>query len=180
NESADGIAVRGEAHYLNGEYDVENDRLEPNPDGVPHLTNFMHEFYNADRTPQLLAQADFKSGTAECRRYRKGGAAESASISQSFPDDTDAGVALIVPIAYGLREGDREVKFHAFSCVRNPKVLAVKARVDAGETQWQFHPGKLARIDVRPDMGWMNVFAAPFLPTISAWFNPHDEWDYVG
>jgi hypothetical protein len=33
---------------------------------------------------------------------------------------------------------------------------------------------------MRPDLGALNLLIAPFLPTMDAWFNPHDNWSYVG
>jgi hypothetical protein len=34
---------------------------------------------------------------------------------------------------------------------------------------------------LRPDLGaGLNLVIAPFLPKTEAWFDPHDNWKYVG
>ena len=41
--------------------------------------------------------------------------------------------------------------------------------------------GDLIRLDLRPDLGaGLNLVIAPFLPKTEAWFDPHDNWKYVG
>ena len=44
----------------------------------------------------------------------------------------------------------------------------------------RLYPGDLFRLDMRPDLGALNLLIAPFLPTMDAWFNPNDNWNYVG
>jgi hypothetical protein len=33
---------------------------------------------------------------------------------------------------------------------------------------------------MRPDLGPLTFLLAPFMPTMDAWFNPNDHWNYVG
>jgi hypothetical protein len=33
---------------------------------------------------------------------------------------------------------------------------------------------------MRPDLGALNLLIAPFMPTMDAWFNPAENWNYVG
>jgi hypothetical protein len=45
---------------------------------------------------------------------------------------------------------------------------------------WPLYAGDLIRLDMRPDLGALNLLIAPFMPTMDAWFNPAENWDYVG
>src|SRR5437764_14512666 len=66
-ESGGQAELHGDAHFLNGEYDVETDRIDLEAaGGVPALVSYSHDFFNADATPQQVAQADLKSGRALC------------------------------------------------------------------------------------------------------------------
>jgi len=38
----------------------------------------------------------------------------------------------------------------------------------------------LVRLDMQPDLGVLNLLLAPFMPKMDAWFNPNDNWNYVG
>jgi hypothetical protein len=38
----------------------------------------------------------------------------------------------------------------------------------------------VVRVDIKPDFGWLNFVATLFVPEIRAWFNPTDDWRFVG
>jgi hypothetical protein len=33
---------------------------------------------------------------------------------------------------------------------------------------------------IQPDLGWLGVLIAPFIPKVEAWFDPADKWNYIG
>lgn len=47
-------------------------------------------------------------------------------------------------------------------------------------SEWAHFPGKVVRVDIKPDFGWLNVVAALFVREIRAWFSPSDDWRFVG
>ena len=55
-----------------------------------------------------------------------------------------------------------------------------RRRLPERSEHWPLYPGDLFRLDMRPDLGALNLLIAPFLPTMDAWFNPNDNWNYVG
>jgi hypothetical protein len=79
-----------------------------------------------------------------------------------------------------LRHGSREIRFHAFACAPGPEIFSVKASLPVQSERWRFYSGDLFRLDMRPDLGALNLLIAPFLPTMDAWFSPADNWNYVG
>lgn len=180
-EQAGGVEiVKGENRYLNGEYDLEVDRLQPRPGGQPPLLlAFRHSFYRADGSLQLEAEMDRASGAGSCSKPG-GSNSETRSTTLELPDDTYAGASLLIPLEAGLREGLDRIKLHAFNCVPGPRVIEVQARLPSERSQWPLYSGELARVEVRPDFGWLNFLAAPFVPKINAWFDPGEDWTYVG
>ncbi len=38
----------------------------------------------------------------------------------------------------------------------------------------------MARVDIKPDFGWLNFVAALFVPEIRAWFSLSDDSRFVG
>lgn len=42
------------------------------------------------------------------------------------------------------------------------------------------YPGKLLKLELQPDFGWLNILLAPFLPKLYFWFDPSNNWNYVG
>jgi hypothetical protein len=79
-----------------------------------------------------------------------------------------------------LRQGVHQIKFHAFACVPGPTIFAVVASLRDRPERWPPYPGDLVRLDMKPDLGALNELIEPFLPTTDAWFNPADNWNYVG
>jgi hypothetical protein len=176
-----GAEVRGAARYLNGESDVEQDRIELGSAGeMPVLSNFSHVFFLADGGQLLAAEADLKSGKASCNRYEDG-AAKTLRGTLDFPSDTYAGATVLIPIEHALRQGIRSgIKFHVFNCLPGPRVLAVEADADKLGGRWASYADGMTRVTVRPDFGWFNLLAGPFLPKFYAWFDPAQDWEYLG
>ena len=61
-----------------------------------------------------------------------------------------------------------------------PRIFSVGASLADRSEHWPLYPGDLVRLDMRPDLGPLNLILAPFMPTMDAWFNPTDDWNYVG
>jgi len=83
-------------------------------------------------------------------------------------------------VVASLRQQTHEVRFHAFACVPGPAIFSVEASVQSRAERWPLYAGDLVRLDLRPDLGVLNLLLAPFMPTMDAWFNPADNWNYVG
>jgi hypothetical protein len=79
-----------------------------------------------------------------------------------------------------LRQGIREIRFHAFACVPGPAIFSIEASLPDRSEHWPHYPGELVRLGMRPDLGALNFLLAPFIPRMDAWFNPNDDWNYVG
>jgi len=176
-----GAELRGEARYLDGESDVERDRIEfSTPEERPALVSFSHVFFLADGGLRMTAEADLKSGEASCDRYGDGGPS-TVTETLDFPRDTYAGVTALIPIEYALRQGLRSgIKFHFFTCAPKPRVLELDATADLTETQWASYTGNLVKMKVRPDFGWLTLLASPFLPKFYEWFDSSQDWRYLG
>ena len=119
-----GAEIRGEAHYLDGDSNVERDRIEfSTPEERPALASFSHVFFLVNGGLRMNAEADLKSGVASCDRYGDGGPL-AVTETLDFPRDTYAGVTALIPIEYELRHGvSSGIKFHVFTCAPKPRVL---------------------------------------------------------
>jgi hypothetical protein len=183
-----GEIIKGQYRYFDGQWDVEEERLEHGESGaIPQMMEFNHTFYAADGTMQRRNTVDLKTGNSSCEVYNDRSVPESNEIhaaNLSFPADTFAGASLLIPLETGLRNlSDERLKFHVFTCVPEPRVIAIDTPVDRAVTKWPLYAGGVAvRVDVQPDLGLglFNLIAAPFLPKISAWFDPSRDWDYAG
>jgi hypothetical protein len=172
--------IKGETKYLDGERDSEDVRLHiTNPRSTPILETYEHLFFNADGTFHMVDTLDAKSGLASCTSYASGGMKVRKS-QLDVPADSFAGASALMMVADGLRLGTREISFHAFACAPGPAIFSVKASLPDRSERWALYPGNLVRLDMRPDLGVMSILIAPFLPTMDAWFNPNDNWNYVG
>jgi len=176
-----GAEIRGEARYLDGESDVERDRIEFNtPDERPRLARFSHIFFLSNGELRMQTEADIKSGIGTCNRYEDRGTGI-VSEQMVFPPDTYAGVTTLIPLEYALRSGhDTGIKFHAFSCAPKPRIFELDASVDSSQDKRTLHEGNLVRIRVRPNFGWFTVLAMPFLPRFYEWFDPSQGFRYMG
>jgi len=172
--------IKGETRYLDGERDSEDVRLDVE-DARPtlKLDTYEHSFFNADGTLQMVDTLDAKSGVASCTSYTSG----QRKIRESqldVPADSFAGASGLQMMVMSLRQGSREIRFHAFACAPGPEIFSVKASLPEQSERWPFYSGDLFRLDMRPDLGALNFLIAPFITTMDAWFSPADNWNYVG
>jgi hypothetical protein len=172
--------IKGETRYLDGERDSEDEVLSVAPQSYPlRLETYEHSFFNTDGTLQMVDKLDAKSGVASCASYASGKMKLRRS-QLDVPADSFAGASGLMMLVGSLRHGSREIKFHAFACAPGPEIFSVKALLPDRSDHWSLYPGDLVRLDMRPDLGALNLLIAPFLPTMDAWFNPADNWSYVG
>jgi hypothetical protein len=172
--------IKGETTYLDGERDNENEQLQVgDSESTLKLDTYEHSFFNADGTLHMADTLNTKSGLASCASYTSG--KMRVRKSQLYvPADSFAGASGLMMMVESLRHGNREIRFHAFACVPGPEVFSVKASLPDRSEHWPLYQGDLVRLDMRPDLGALNLFLAPFLPTMDAWFDPNDNWNYVG
>jgi hypothetical protein len=172
--------LSGDYRYLNGEYDTDESTMRPGVAGKPPtLVRTHHSFYLANGSPERESRVEIATGTGVCTVYI-GGKPQVSSEKFKFPSDTWAGDAVMLPLRRFVNAGGKgSTSFFAFNCIPGPKLLkvTVTARPPA---PWNYYPGNLVQVDVKPDFGWINVVIAPFLPEIRAWFNPGDNSFFVG
>ena len=172
--------IKGETKYLDGEHDNESEWLYvAKPDSTPTLDSYEHSFFNADGTLRMVDTLEAKSGLASCTSYSAGKKSERMS-QLDVPADTFAGASELMMVVGRLRQGIREIRFQAFACVPGPRIFSVEASLPDRSEHWFLYPGDLVRLDMRPDLGALNYVLAPFMPTMDGWFNPNDNWNYVG
>jgi hypothetical protein len=179
NESTE--EIKGETKYLDGERDSEDVRLfvTNDPVSTPKLDTYEHYFFNANGSLHMVDTLDAKSGVSSCTSYTSGGMKVRKSQLE-IPADSFAGASGLMMIVSSLRHGNREIRFHAFACAPGPEIFGVRTSVSNRSERWPLYPGNLVRLDMQPDLGALNLLIAPFLPTMDAWFNPADNWNYVG
>jgi hypothetical protein len=173
--------IRGENKYLDGARDVELDHLKPGDSGeAPTLMRHEYSSFNADGSPQFVESFDPVSGAASCAE-NVNGTAQVHQATLDVPSDTYAGATQMMFITARLRQGQLEtIKFHSFNCAPTPKILLISVSVPTEREEWPMYPGKLVKLELQPDFGWLSILFAPFLPKIYAWFDPNDNWNYVG
>ncbi|MBF6560953.1 MAG: hypothetical protein IVW56_11735 [Candidatus Binataceae bacterium] len=172
--------IRGAYRYDNGESDIEEDTVRVLAGAkLPQLVKSDHAYFNADGSRDREGRADIAAGIGTCTTYVNG-QAQVSSAHLNFPADTFSGAAVVIPLRQALKDGETgKIEFHDFNCVPGPKVLAVSANPQP-VAPWPYYPGGLVQTDVKPDFGWLNLIVAPFLPEIRAWFDPADDWYFVG
>jgi hypothetical protein len=172
--------IKGETVYLDGEHDSEDEHLRVAGDHTAlKLDSYVHTFFNSDGSILMVDTLDTRSGIASCMKYTSG----SVKVRKSrldVPADSFAGASGLMTIVGRLRQGIREIRFHEFACAPGPAIFSVEASLRDRSERWPLYPGSLARLDMRPDLGALNFLIAPLLPRIDAWFNPNDDWNYVG
>jgi hypothetical protein len=172
--------VRGEYRFFDGEYDIDDSTLRPGVGArLPTLVRTRHTFFLSGGTLDRESHVDVAAGTGECTIYTNGKPQVSGAKFR-FPSDTFAGDAVVLPLRRFVESGaNGSTSFHAFNCIPGPKLLkvTVTARPPAA---WDYYPGNLVQVDVKPDFGWINVVIAPFLPEIRAWFDPSEGTFFVG
>jgi len=172
--------IKGESKYLDGEHDSENVRLHVATAGsVPSLDTYEHSFFNADGTLHMLDMLDAKSGRASCTRYIAS-KVEVRNAQLPVPINSFAGPSGLMMVVGSLRRGMREIRFHTFACAPGPEIFSVEASLPDKSERWPLYPGDFVRVDLRPDLGPLNLLIAPFLPKMNAWFDPDHNWNYVG
>jgi hypothetical protein len=172
--------IKGETRYVDGEHDNETEWLYlASPDSPPRLDAYEHSFFNTDGTLAMVDTLDVKSGLASCTSY-SGGENKARESQLDVPADSFAGASELMLVVGSLRRGIREIRFHAFACVPGPRIFSVEASLPDRSEHWFLYPGDLVRLDMRPDLGALNYLLAPFMPTMDGWFNPNDNWNYVG
>jgi hypothetical protein len=172
--------IKDDTRYLDGEHDSEDVRLDVEDSrSMLKLDTYEHSFFNADGTPHMVDTLNAKSGVASCASYRSGKMRLRKS-QLDVPADSFAGASGLIMMVTNLRHGSREIRFHAFACAPGPEIFSVKASLPDRSEHWPFYSGDLFRLDMRPDLGALNLLIAPFLPTMDAWFSPADNWSYVG
>jgi hypothetical protein len=170
---------RGQAHFENGERDVEYDTLQARQDQAPAMLTLDHKFYNADGSMQREIAADFRTGQASCTRYEHG-EAQTDSAKLDFTPDSYGGSAVVLPLEQYLAQGTTgPIKLQALNCVPKPRLIAVKADIRE-PSRWSHYPGQTVEVDIKPDLGWLGAVIAPFLPELRAWFDPSDHWTLAG
>ncbi len=169
----------GEDRFDNGEYDIERDNLQFGDDQDSRMLTFEHTFFNADGTLQRVNKADFQTGQASCTKYENGQSVIRELVLQ-VPPDTFAGSAIVVPMRAYLTRGERDrITLHDFNCIPGPEILSVRAYLQP-LSNWSHFPSQVVAVDIKPDFGWLNLLVDPFLPEIRAWFDPADDWRFVG
>ncbi|HTW86797.1 MAG TPA: hypothetical protein VMD75_02215 [Candidatus Binataceae bacterium] len=175
------LKLHGENHYRTGQYDIEIDTLEINPgEAIPRLVDFSHVFYQPDGARFIAGNANLKTGEVTCMT-KELGPERIYTDKLDFPPDTYAGASILIPIEYSLHRGIREpIRMHLFDCTPKPKLLTIEATPNTGKSGWPYYPGQLIEVEAKPDLGILDLIAAPFLPTMHAWFNPAQDFSYVG
>jgi hypothetical protein len=172
--------IKGETRYLDGERDNEDEILYAAAQSYRlRLETYKHSFFNPDGTLRMIDTLDAKSGAASCANYTSG-TMKLRKSQLEIPADSFAGASGLMMMVESLRHGNREISFHAFACAPGPELFSVKASIPDRSDHWSLYPGDLVRLDMRPDLGALNLLIAPFLPTMDAWFNPADNWNYIG
>jgi len=173
------VTIEGRNEFIDGQRDVEHDKLKTTDGDLPRLLSYEHDFFDTHGAPLLNASADAVTGKTSCAKYENGkGTIETAALQ--FPPDTYAGASVLVPIADQFRQGATDLDIHVFDCALGPRILTLHA--DLARAPWSFRPhdGELAKADAHPVFGWFNVFLKPFVPTIRMWFDPLRDYAFVG
>ncbi|MGC2304343.1 MAG: hypothetical protein WA447_13590 [Candidatus Binatus sp.] len=176
-----GAVLRGENGYFDGQTDVEIAHIEVASNGQPKLKEFDHTFYNVDKSILRRAHVDVKSGAGTCIDNSAGQKSEQSEVL-GIPEDTWAGASIVIPIRNFLRAGDRGISrpLHVFSCAPGPKIFAISVNMDPGNAVWTNYGAEAMRVEVRPDLGLLNMIVAAFVPKLHAWFDPNDGMTFVG
>jgi hypothetical protein len=179
--SSDGSkeTINGKTTYVDGQRDNEEERIQL-INGRLRLEHYEHSFFDAGGAITMLDKLDRASHSGACSR-REHGAMQTRTAAFDLPTDTFGGGSQLLIVMASLRQGSHKIDFHAFACVPGPWVFEVNAMVPARAARWPLYPGDLIRLDLRPNLGvGLNLVIAPFLPKTAAWFDPHDNWKYVG
>jgi hypothetical protein len=172
--------LRGESTYFNGERDIEVEHLKRVPNRPPTLISYKHSFFNPDLSYQRVNSLDVTTGVGSCQIYVHH-QLEDRRFRFTAPDDTYAGASIVVFVVFQLRQRVEHIEFHSFNCLPGPKIIATEASMESGRrVKWSMYPGDLITMEMRPDFGWADFLIRPFVGKMYAWFDPDDNWNYVG
>ena len=170
----------GENNYLDGEHDSEVQRVERAANASPPiLVSYQHSFFAADGAPESIDRLDAKSGAVSCTVYSDG-APQVHESKLAVPSDTYAGSTELMLLVGRLRQGARDITMHAFICLPGPRIVAIKVTPPTSTVKWPMYPGNLVKVELVPDLGWFGAIAGPFIPKSYGWFDPADDFNYVG
>jgi hypothetical protein len=176
-----GELFQGENRFLNGEYDLEEQRVERAGNGAaPRLISYKHSFFNADGSPESIDALDANAGVLACTHFHGADAPDVRQMKTALPADTYVGSTQLMLLVGRLREGARDLSMHTFICFPGPRVVALNATPSVGSVKWPQYPGNLIKIEMTPDLGWIGALASPFMPRAFGWFDPSDDYNYVG
>lgn len=179
-KDADGIALHGDDRYLSGQYDFEQDKFETLPGTLPVLVSADHYFFLASGAPEFQSNFDLKSGLATCVDFRNQPPLRQNAQLET-PPGTWMGASVMIPIQEFLRRGGSgTLEMHVFSCAPGPKIFAVTVSIAQTQALSPLSRLGMVEVDFKPDFGWLNLIAAPFVPHLNAWFDPTHNWDFVG
>lgn len=180
-QNPQGVEILADNRYLDGAYDIEQDRLAIS-DGKPVLKEFRHSFFRKGGAPESEAHVDVSAGLASCLRYQ--GVKQTREDEKlDFPNDTYAGITILLPIQEFLRNrrDGAALKLHVFNCAPSPRLFSVEVTPEPAAIRWVHYPAApLEQVDVKPDFGFWNFVVMPFIPKLAAWFDPAEEWAIIG
>ena len=174
----DAIVLHGESRYASGDYDIETSVLSPGlAGGLPSLLKFDHVFYSAEGSVTRASHADLTTGYASCSDTP-------AQIEQSqtleFPSNTWAGASVLVPIQQFLQTGGGDpLQINVFNCTSKPAIYSVIVNEAARASSWPYASNEV-QVNVKPHFGWYDMFLAPFIPRLNAWFDPGNGFGFEG
>ncbi len=181
-QTSSGMTLRGESRYLNGEYDIEEDKLAAGDATLtPPLLSFRHDFFDAAGAPVNTGRLDTQTGLGVCGKS-EAGMLELKTEQFKFPDDIYAGSSILIPIQNFVRRRDlaEVLHLHVFNCAPTPKIIAVDVKPQSQPQTWADYPGDLERTDIIANFGFWTVMIKPFIPKLAAWFDPSQNMLLVG
>lgn len=181
-QTSGGMTLRGESHYLSGDYDIEEDKLAGGDATLtPPLMSFRHDFFDATGAPVNAGRLDMQTGLGVCGKS-EAGTLDLKTEQFKFPDDTYAGSSILIPIQNFVRRGNpaEVLHLHVFNCAPTPKLIAVDVKPQSQPQAWAEYPGDLERTDIIANFGFWTVMIKPFIPKLAAWFDPSQNMLLVG
>ena len=126
------------------------------------------------------SHADLNTSSASCMDSAPGGTVTEPETIE-FPPDTWAGASILIPIQQFLQNGaGGDLGLHVFNCTSKPGVYSVTVSVVPRSSAWPYAKDGAVQVNVKPHFGWIDVFIAPFVPKLSAWFDPNRGWEFEG
>jgi hypothetical protein len=175
------MVFEGEDRFLNGEYDREVQRVERLGNGAPPiLLSYEHSFFNVDGSPESIDALDASSGNLVCTHFHPGLAPDVRQSKVSIPPDTYVGSTQLMLLVGRLREGASVIAMHTFICLPGPYIIPLKITPPTRTGKWVMYPGNLLKVELVPDFGWFGALAGPLVPKAYGWFDPADDYNYVG